>query len=588
MRNGFAMRYVCLNCAERFEHDATVDAEGDDEKKKKRKKIRCPKCMRVTGIEPFVEKAPPDQGNQRVLLAVVALVVAAAAGGYAMWRGRSDATVEGDAPLAPLAADQLRGYARLAHADVTTVVSLLEPGDAITELAREAAQGAGGAVAQGEAIHAAIRARAAAQAFMPWSLGVPRETPPADARAVLGWISEDGARRRLYPLEAAALEVAAMRSRGLAAMVAEIWEFPGDRTPPDASGHFGYFGVALYDGEAGEGDPTRIFDPWRGRETQPASGDYRVLTDVEALGAALNLRALHMLSREAEPERAVELAQGASRLHPRSPSVRAVLGAILLSAGGPEALRELEAAAEIRRDGPRLNLLASVHMAQGELDLAARELSEALEAMPDYAAAHATLAAVHLSQGEAELARTELETARRLDPDLHLLPAMWAGYYATTGDLDRAVASARDAVERNGGDVQTRLMAARVYRQAGRYADMRREARAILERVPASRRREMEEVLRRVLGSTALEEEEEEDDLDDEDWDDEEWDEDEGGGGSGGGLRLGTGGSRLLGGGGGGPSLLDPSERPTPPTGLQLGGGAAPGGGSLQLSEPGQ
>ena len=33
------MRYLCLNCEERFEHE-----EGKG-------KLRCPKCLRVTGLE---------------------------------------------------------------------------------------------------------------------------------------------------------------------------------------------------------------------------------------------------------------------------------------------------------------------------------------------------------------------------------------------------------------------------------------------------------------------------------------------------------------------------------------------------------
>ena len=144
-----------------------------------------------------------------------------------------------------------------------------------------------------------------------------------------------------------------------------------------------------------------------------------------------------------------------------------------------------------------------MHLAQQNLDAASREVSAALDEAPEFAGAHATLAALHLARGEADLARTELEEAERLDPRLHQLPQLWAMYYATTGDLDRAVERAQRAVERN-PDIQTRLMAARIYRQAARYGMMRREAHAVLERVPSTREPEMRQLIRQMLGPTAL------------------------------------------------------------------------------------
>jgi hypothetical protein len=48
-------------------------------------------------------------------------------------------------------------------------------------------------------------------------------------------------------------------------------------------------------------------------------------------------------------------------------------------------------------------------------------------------------------------------------------------------------------------------MAARIYRQAAEYDDMRREARAVLDATPAERRERMEELIRELLGPTALE-----------------------------------------------------------------------------------
>jgi tetratricopeptide (TPR) repeat protein len=190
--------------------------------------------------------------------------------------------------------------------------------------------------------------------------------------------------------------------------------------------------------------------------------------------------------------------------------VRAVRGAILLVAGNPnEALAELESAQQIRADGPRRNLIAGLYMAREDLESAQREASAALEEFPDYAHAHATLAAIHMANGEPDLARTELEAAEHADADLYILPSLRASFYAAQGDLERAVTEIQRAVELN-PDFNTRLAAAQIYRQAGRYDDMRREANAVLELVPEARRAQLRELLSRRLGSTAFEDPDEE------------------------------------------------------------------------------
>ncbi|MFK7987136.1 MAG: tetratricopeptide repeat protein, partial [Sandaracinaceae bacterium] len=278
---------------------------------------------------------------------------------------------------------------------------------------------------------------------------------------------------------------------------------------------------------------------------------------------------------------AMEASSQSVRLDGRSPSGRAVRGAILLVAGqADQGLQELLSAKQLRSDAPRRNLLAGVHMAQGDLDAASREIAAALEEYPDFAPGRATLAAIHLSRGETDMARAELEYAERADPQLHLLPQLWAGYYASTGDLERAVERAEAAVEAN-PDLQTRLMAARIYRQAAQYDRMRREARAVLAQTPSQREPEIRNLIRQMLGPTALEDPDEEIELDDEALAEGEADE---------GLGLGDPSSLQLdspslgAGGDDGPSLLgggdDDLQLGGGGGGLQLGGG---GGGGLQL-----
>lgn len=568
------MRYVCLNCGERFDDETAKEG-----------KVRCPSCMRVTGIEKLKEAEPsPVARNPWLAPGIVLALFAAMAGGYAMWRQSAPREVGDEVPNRPLERDELVGHLRRSRVDARSVLGLLRAGEGIEAFAEAATSGRRSAIEMADGVQAAIRARASAHAFSRWSLGVPREVPVADAETVWGWIREDGGRKRLYPLEAAALMVAALRHRGVSAMLAEAWAFPGDRTPPDPSGHFGYYVVAVYEGEPGEGEP-RLYDPWAGHEVLPEEGSYRVMSDLEALGAALNLRAIHMLVRENDPARAMEISSEALRLDARSPVNRSVRGAILIASGGAnEGVAEFEAAKQIRADAPRHHLLAGVALAQGDLEAARRELSAALELTPEYAAARGALAAVHLAESEPDLAREELERAQRLDPELHTLPGLWAGFHATTGDFDRAVESARSAVTQNPADIQTRLMAARIYRAAARYDDMRREAREVMARTPTAQRAQMEELVRRLLGPTALEAPEEDEELADDESESEADDSSS--------FRLG-GGSRLLGedGSGSGPSLLegeelggappDPTLQLGDPSRLRLGGG---GGNRLRLN----
>jgi tetratricopeptide (TPR) repeat protein len=489
------MRYLCLNCEERFEHE-----EGKG-------KLRCPKCLRVTGLETIespTQKSTEAARSPYLLPGVIAVVVAAVIGGYAVWRSNAPEQVGDEIPLRALSEGTLQGHLRRLRADAGELRALLVASEAIEGFATRAAQGRSDAMSIAEGVQAALRQKASDRAFARWSLGVPRDTPPGTAAEAYESVREAGAAVRLYPIEVAAIAVAALRARGVSAMVAEIHRFPGDGAPPDPSGQLGYYGVAVYEGEAGEGEP-RIFDPWGGHESAPEEDDYRVLSDVEAVGAAVNVRALHLLVRENDPERALETSSQAIRMCPRSPAVRAVRGAILLVAGNPnEAMAELEAAQQIRADGPRRNLIAGLYMAREDLEAAQREVSAALEEFPEYAHAHATLAAIHMASSEPDLARAELDAAERADPDLHMLPALRANYYATQGDLERAVTEIRRAVEAN-PDFNTRLAAAQIYRQAGRYDDMRREARAVVELVPEARRDQLRELLSRRLGASAFE-----------------------------------------------------------------------------------
>ncbi len=557
------MKYLCVHCDHRF------DQEGEGRPR------RCPNCMRTGGIEPASQKATTSAAEPRprwVTWGAVAAIVAVIAGGYVYWVRETPDDVGDEVPMRPLDRSELRGHVRRVGADVPDdMLALFDADDALEELG-ERADG-GSTVERARRVVAAIRARASKRAFVAWSTSTPRDTEVKTAARAWQAMQHDGAAERLYSLEVALVAASALRSAGVDAMLAEVYSFPNDRSPPDPSGHLGYYAIAVYPETVGQGTPT-VLDPYGGRGSAPGEDDYRVLDDVAVLGAFVNHRAVYQLVHEGQSEQAFDSSESALKLNRRGPSIRSARGAILLVSGGSEqGLSELEAAAQLRRDAPRLNNLAGVALAQQDYETASREVAQALELHPDFAGAHATLAAVHLANGENDLAQHELETAQGLDAELPMLPMLWANYYMATHDPDRAAASATEAIERRPHDWQTRFSAAQVFRATARYDDMRRQAHAVMDMVAADQREAVRQLIERMLGPTALEEPLEDEALGDE--------EDEAGSDLPsaafqleGGDLLGGNGVDL--GGGGGPSLgvSDGEGLPNPddPSRLRLGG----------------
>ena len=505
------MKYLCVHCDHRFDH------EGD-------KKPRCPQCMRRHGLEELRDEKKAQEARRPawVMPAAVVGAVGLLAGGYAIWDQSTPVEVTGDAPLAPLEVELLRGHLRAADADVDELYTFLDVDESVSEWASSTTSGASTPAAKVEKIVEAIRERASAQAFVTWSMDTPRDTPTKLPAQVLEALSEDGGRAKLYPIEVAAFAVAAARSVDVDAMLADAWEFANDRSPPDPSGRHGYFLVALYEGAPGEGD-ARYFDPYGGRTNAPSEDGVRVLTDPQAAAGVANTLALHALVHESDHARALDHVQRALRLDRRSPYIRSTRAAVLIASGGTqEGLQEFEAAAQLRPDSPRRNNVAGVYLAMQDVERASREVAAALEAHPDFAGAHATMAALHLASGETEQARSELETAERLDPDQMMIQMLWADYHMRSGAPMQAAERAREAVRRRGFDWQTRVHAGAVFRAANLFDEMREQARAALDLVPDDQRAAVRELILSRLGSTALEEP-----LDDEDWMD---DEDLGGG----------------------------------------------------------
>jgi tetratricopeptide (TPR) repeat protein len=485
------MQYHCVQCNELF----TLDPSDD--------KPRCPKCLRQHGLRP-VEAAKPTRDTRRrwaPLLALVLLV--GAAGGYAVYR-KSHKHIPGQAPLAPLDADDIREDVRaLAALDAGEFARLLEPDAKLRAFAERATQGQASADAKAKALCAALQERQRKQAFVVWPRAEPRDGMPLTASGALSAIERDGARRELYPLELSALAVAGLRSVGVPALLAEVYRYPNERAALDPSGRLGYYAAFVPAEKAAGG---QVYDAYGGRSEQPKQADYVVLSDVQAVGAAFALRGMHKLDNMADAKSGLADAEVAVKLLPSSASVRSVRAALLLATGGIEAgTRELDAAAQLRNDGPRHNNLAVLALVGGDANGAAKEVSLALSELPDYALAHVTLASVQMLRNERDQARAEIEAAERLEPSLAVLPQVWAQYYASGNDLERAIAKGEEAVQRRPKDPQGRLLLARILRAAGRYDDMRKQARAVMQQTPPDEKERMKGLLNSVLGPTALE-----------------------------------------------------------------------------------
>jgi tetratricopeptide (TPR) repeat protein len=472
------VQYLCVQCDERFEV-----TQGD--------KPRCPKCLRVHGLRPVDGPAPAADASGRKWV-WLGVVLAAAAVVFAVSRRPDQATSAEPGARASVGAAQLQSAAG-------EDAALLEPTDAVTAWARRAT----GSVAEADraaAVVKAIRARAQAQAFVPWSLVEPRPgKEPLRPDAVLELLAKDAGRQTLYPLEVVALSVAALRALDVGAFVGVVYAYPGEPAPPDASGRIGYFALVVRDAQR-----ERWFDPYGGRSVEPGADARRVLDDAQAAGAMLALRALHAQAR-GDQTQALKASERALGLWPDSASARGIRGAVLLATGGvPEGERELQAALQLRADPAQYNNLAMLRLAQGDVDAATKLVAKALEHSPDYAVGLITLASVHLSSMERDLARAALEKAERLDPAIPSLAMTWAQYHMAAGELDQAIARAERAVELRPGNPQVLVMLARIYREAGRYDQMRQTAQRALSAASSAQREQVRQLIGQVLGPTAL------------------------------------------------------------------------------------
>lgn len=444
-------------------------------------------------------EAPSAAGSRRWIVALV-LVVAAVGVGYGVYRS-STVTLEEKPPVRPLTSRELSAYLQREQVAAGAYESMFALPETIEGFPD-------GAMELAERIHAESSR---------WSLEhpLPREVLTADQ--ALAWMADHEERVKLYPLEAAVAMTALLRHRGSRAMVAEVWEVEGAEAPTDPSGTLGYFVTALYEDEGGT--PTAFIDPWgAGAEITPAGA--RVLRDTEVVAAALETEAIRLFARSGDGTAALPLVEQALALDPVSPSIRVAHGIVLTESGGlADGARELQAAVELRPDGPRQLNLAQLALAQaGMLEMAGdreaadarfaeanRIVADVLERWPRYGRAHLALATLYLAHEDLARARLELESAQGLDPNTPMLWAGWAQYDLAAGDHASAAAKMTRALELDPANWQLRLQAAQVFQAAGQPEEARQSVQAALEMVTPEKRSKVREYATRVLGSAVLE-----------------------------------------------------------------------------------
>jgi Tfp pilus assembly protein PilF len=401
--------------------------------------------------------------------------------------------------MEPIDAESLQVDVKaLAKIDIGKLSELLTPDDAVASFAAHATSGKSSAADKAQAIVSALAQRKDKQAFVDWSLYEPRVGPPLTAAETWRTLQRDGARANLYPLELAALAVAALRSVDVPALVAEVYRYPNEKKPLDPSGRFGYFGAYVPEGQ-GKG---AVFDAYGGRTVAPAAADFVVLNDAQAVGAALAIRAMDELRNSIDVTHAHADADAAVTLLPNSPTTHGARAQLLLGekARVSEGEKELDTALKLRDDAVRHVQIAVHKLALQDPISAQREIVPVFKDQPDFALAHALRATALMMFTEFGAARPELETTERLDPQLPLVPQLWAQLLAAEGNLDAALLKAREAVKQRPNDPQPLFILVRIEKRLNHDADMRAHARRLIELSPEPERESRRTMLKRALG----------------------------------------------------------------------------------------
>jgi len=468
------MKYRCIPCDHVFE--STDDAA----------RPRCPRCMGIHDLEPVDRKPPPasDKGRQGAakrslaVPVIVVLVLGGLVAAYFLYGGKDGA---GD----PISADTLTDKLIGLGVPAADVVIPFQVTDATGAFAKEASGGEDDAEGLAAMIAHIGKMRQAGK-WAPYDQREARGAEPMTADALLEELGKERAEPlRTTSYEMAVLLLAAARSLGIDAHMAQIHSFNGEKKPADPGGKMGRFGVTLGKGDAATRPP--LFDPYALRHGDGAKGDFQILPDEEAVAVFYGHRALSLLMKH-KTSAAHEANDIAVKLAPGGAMHRVCRGLIFAASGAPtESLAEFEKAVKRRGDPVnRVNLADVLVLTDPTGRKAEAELQAALAEMPDFVRARAGLAAIFAARGEFDEAEAELGAADRLEPDSPEVAMSWAGYYARRHMGEEAIAKAQQAVRLSSESMSSLLGLAGVYRATARFDDMRATLDKVLAMEEAS------------------------------------------------------------------------------------------------------
>jgi len=455
-------RYRCLTCNETF----TVKAG---------RKPRCPSCMSIHSVEPIDEKGgfklPRWWRHAAAALGIAVLAV----GGffvYERFSGSEAPTTADPTKLGAVESERLAKFLADEQIDADNRADPFESDEALASFARKH-RGLGGPRGKAEGIYNAMleyKSKGGYRALVPRQ---PRKTIVMNAEETFKAATGAG-KPEIYSLETAILFTKAARLAGLPAVVAEIVDYDGLKAPLDPSGNFGHFASAVFTSGGYEG-PFVIFDLHQGR-TQDGQDTHAIpLTDPQVVAQFLGHEAAYLVSVKFDVKNALIKLEDALILAPDSVQLHTLQALIYMTSGGiEEGKAELRKAMQTRNDPQRMVKWGALMLADDEVEDAMAEIRKAIDLMPDYALAHASLAMAYLADGENDEAEHELALARKMDPEDPLLPVYESNFYLVTGRAADALRAAERAWEENYHDPQTGLLLAGIYAQTGHKEEMRK------------------------------------------------------------------------------------------------------------------
>jgi tetratricopeptide (TPR) repeat protein len=428
--------------------------------------------MKIHDLEPVSQKTVVSQSNRKRTVGVVVVLVAVCAAAVYYFGLDKKGKPDQDVP------DSNSVSAELEKLGVSEDdrVEPFKPTAEIKAFAEKEAAGQSDVKAI-QALFEAIQKLKKEGRWKPHLQREPRPLKPLRASRLLAKLNAaEETPFEALSYELAALLLAAARSIDTDASMVEIYRFLPEKTPADFNGKLGRYGVVSGDG----GEGSRLFDPYSGRVVDTDKADVFKLSDAQAAAPYYGIGALSLLAGRDTAE-AFILNKIAVGLAPDNPYFRSSRGMIFIASGAPtEALIEFEKAVKKRGDAvTRTNLAEILLMADPTGTRSEAEIQLALNAMPDYARAHAILAIVHLINREADKAEQELALAERLEPASPVIAMYWSQLYLSQAKYEDAISKALDAVRFSDDSVASLIGLAQIYQASARFNDMR----ATLDRV---------------------------------------------------------------------------------------------------------